>query len=48
MVRALIARVLRDAGYEVVAVADGRAALDAARVRRSDSIWSSPTTICPD
>ena len=31
MVRALIARVLRDAGYEVVAVADGCAALDAAR-----------------
>lgn len=31
MVRALIARVLTDAGYEVVAVADGRAALDAAR-----------------
>jgi CheY-like chemotaxis protein len=31
MVRALIARVLSDAGYEVVAVADGQAALDAAR-----------------
>ena len=31
MVRALIARALSDAGYEVVAVADGRAALDAAR-----------------
>jgi CheY-like chemotaxis protein len=31
MVRALIARALTDAGYEVVAVADGRAALDAAR-----------------
>jgi CheY-like chemotaxis protein len=31
MVRALIARVLSDEGYEVVAVADGRAALDAAR-----------------
>ncbi len=31
MVRALIARVLSDAGYEVVAVANGRAALDAAR-----------------
>ena len=31
MVRALIARVLTDAGYEVVAVANGRAALDAAR-----------------
>jgi CheY-like chemotaxis protein len=31
MVRALIARVLTDEGYEVVAVADGRAALDAAR-----------------
>lgn len=31
MVRALIARVLADAGYEVVAVANGRAALDAAR-----------------
>jgi CheY-like chemotaxis protein len=31
MVRALIARALGDAGYEVVAVADGRAALDAAR-----------------
>ena len=31
MVRALIARVLTDAGYEVVAVASGQAALDAAR-----------------
>ena len=31
MVRALIARALTDAGYEVVAVANGRAALDAAR-----------------
>ena len=31
MVRALIARVLSDAGYEVIAVADGQAALDAAR-----------------
>jgi CheY-like chemotaxis protein len=31
MVRALITRALTDAGYEVVAVADGRAALDAAR-----------------
>jgi CheY-like chemotaxis protein len=31
MVRALISRVLTDEGYEVVAVADGRAALDAAR-----------------
>ena len=31
MVRALIARALSDEGYEVVAVADGRAALDAAR-----------------
>ena len=31
MVRALIARVLTDAGYEVIAVANGRAALDAAR-----------------
>jgi two-component system, cell cycle sensor histidine kinase and response regulator CckA len=31
MVRALIARVLTDAGYEVVAVANGKAALDAAR-----------------
>jgi CheY-like chemotaxis protein len=31
MVRALINRALTDAGYEVVAVADGRAALDAAR-----------------
>jgi CheY-like chemotaxis protein len=31
MVRALIARVLSDAGYEVVAVANGQAALDAAR-----------------
>jgi CheY-like chemotaxis protein len=31
MVRALIARALSDAGYEVVAVADGQAALDAAR-----------------
>jgi|SRR5215203_4816909 len=31
MVRALIARVLSDEGYEVVAVADGCAALDAAR-----------------
>jgi CheY-like chemotaxis protein len=31
MVRALIARVLTDAGYEVVAVANGQAALDAAR-----------------
>jgi DNA-binding response OmpR family regulator len=31
MVRALIARALTDAGFEVVAVANGRAALDAAR-----------------
>jgi CheY-like chemotaxis protein len=31
MVRALTARVLTDDGYEVVAVANGRAALDAAR-----------------
>ncbi|HZN97932.1 MAG TPA: response regulator [Gemmatimonadales bacterium] len=31
MVRALIARALTDAGYEVIAVANGRAALDAAR-----------------
>lgn len=31
MVRALITRVLTDEGYAVVAVADGRAALDAAR-----------------
>jgi CheY-like chemotaxis protein len=31
MVRALIARALTDAGYEVVAVANGRAALDATR-----------------
>jgi CheY-like chemotaxis protein len=31
MVRTLIARALTDEGYEVVAVADGRAALDAAR-----------------
>ncbi|HEX5963107.1 MAG TPA: response regulator [Gemmatimonadales bacterium] len=31
MVRALITRALTDAGYEVVAVANGRAALDAAR-----------------
>jgi CheY-like chemotaxis protein len=31
MVRALIVRVLMDEGYEVVAVANGRAALDAAR-----------------
>jgi two-component system, cell cycle response regulator CpdR len=31
MVRALIARALTDDGYEVVAVANGRAALDAAR-----------------
>lgn len=31
MVRALIVRVLTDEGYEVVAVADGRAALNAAR-----------------
>src|SRR4029079_11680455 len=31
MVRALINRALTDAGYEVVAVANGRAALDAAR-----------------
>ena len=31
MVRALIARVLSDAGYEVVAVSNGQAALDAAR-----------------
>ena len=31
MVRALIARALADEGYEVVAVADGHAALDAAR-----------------
>jgi hypothetical protein len=31
MVRALITRVLTDEGYEVVTVANGRAALDAAR-----------------
>lgn len=31
MVRALIARVLTEEGYEVVAVANGQAALDAAR-----------------
>jgi CheY-like chemotaxis protein len=31
MVRALIARVLTDEGYEVVAAANGQAALDAAR-----------------
>jgi CheY-like chemotaxis protein len=31
MVRALITRALTDEGYEVVAVANGRAALDAAR-----------------
>ena len=31
MVRALIARALTDEGYEVVAVANGQAALDAAR-----------------
>ena len=31
MVRALIARALTDDGFEVVAVANGRAALDAAR-----------------
>jgi CheY-like chemotaxis protein len=31
MVRALIARALMDVGYEVVAVANGRAALEAAR-----------------
>jgi two-component system cell cycle response regulator CpdR len=31
MVRALITRALTDDGFEVVAVADGRAALDAAR-----------------
>ena len=31
MVRARITRVLTDAGYEVVSVADGRAAIDAAR-----------------
>jgi two-component system, cell cycle sensor histidine kinase and response regulator CckA len=31
MVRALIARVLSDEGYEVVAVANGRAALEASR-----------------
>jgi CheY-like chemotaxis protein len=31
MVRALIVRALTDEGYEVVAVANGRAALDAAR-----------------
>jgi CheY-like chemotaxis protein len=31
MVRALIVRILGDAGYEVIAVANGQAALDAAR-----------------
>ena len=41
MVRALIARVLTDAGYEVVAVANGRAALDAAR---GAEVGSSSTT----
>jgi CheY-like chemotaxis protein len=38
MVRALISRALTDAGYEVVAVADGRAALDAARSAQFDLI----------
>jgi CheY-like chemotaxis protein len=36
MVRALIARVLTDEGYEVVAVANGRAALDAARGAKAE------------
>jgi two-component system cell cycle response regulator CpdR len=36
MVRALIARALTDEGYEVVAVADGRAALDAARGAKAE------------
>jgi CheY-like chemotaxis protein len=35
MVRALIGRALTDEGYEVVAVANGRAALDAARGAKS-------------
>jgi CheY-like chemotaxis protein len=35
MVRALIARALSDAGYEVVAVANGKAALDAARTAQA-------------
>jgi CheY-like chemotaxis protein len=46
MVRALIARALTDAGYEVVAVANGRAALEAARGAEADSISSSPTATC--
>lgn len=36
MVRALIARALTDEGYEVVAVANGQAALDAARSAEID------------
>ena len=36
MVRALIARALTDEGYEVVAVANGRAALDAARGAKAE------------
>ena|SRR5690349_11783706 len=35
MVRALITRILSDEGYEVVAVANGRAALDAARLAQA-------------
>ncbi|HEV7366897.1 MAG TPA: response regulator [Gemmatimonadales bacterium] len=35
MVRALITRALADDGFEVVAVADGRAALDAARTAQA-------------
>lgn len=36
MVRALITRALADDGFEVVAVADGRAALDAARTAEAE------------
>ena len=36
MVRALITRALTDDGFEVVAVADGRAALDAARTAEAE------------
>jgi CheY-like chemotaxis protein len=42
MVRALIVRVLSDAGYEVVAVANGQAALDAARAAEIEDFPSLP------
>jgi CheY-like chemotaxis protein len=38
-VRELVVRALREAGYEVVAVSDGLAALEAAKTRRPHMTW---------